>query len=276
MTPILSNPIAQPPRHSKRSRPTSRFEERHSRSTPELVFSPLAWLKWQFLCHVGSTEIAGFGLSSPHQPLYLDDILVVRQRASSVSVAFDDHAVADLFDDMADREIPPQRFARIWLHTHPGASVTPSGTDEETFTRCFGSCDWAVMAILGRTGRTYARLRFNAGPGSSLELPVTVDWTQWPTLAMEESFPHAIGLWLKEAETLIEPDEFRLDLDWFGPFGLDTPIPFSIVEEESSAIHPQSCLASEPGSPNGEPFDFFDPRFHVELPDVPGTDHAHQ
>jgi hypothetical protein len=231
---------------------------------------------------VGYTEVAGFGLSSPQEPLYLDDLLVIRQRASSVSVAFDDHAVADLFDDMADREIPSQRFARIWLHTHPGASVTPSGTDEETFTRCFGSCDWAIMAILGRTGRTYARLRFNAGPGSSLEIPVSVDWARWPTLALDETFTHSIGLWLKEYESLIERDEFPLDLDWFARFGLDTPIPFSIVDEDPSKrlnpspIHHPSCLTSEPGSSNGEPFDFFDPHFHIDLPDFPGTDHAHQ
>src|SRR5438874_13216786 len=88
-----------------------------------LVFAPLAWLKLQYLCHAGPTEVAGFGLSHPDDPLYLEDVLVVRQRASAVTVAFDDVAVADLFDAMADTGIPPARFARVWLHTHPGASV---------------------------------------------------------------------------------------------------------------------------------------------------------
>ena len=132
-----------------------------------LRFTPLAWLKWQFLCHAGPTEVAGFGLSAADDLLLVEDVLVCRQRATSVTVAFNDHAVADMFDTMVDVGIRPERFARIWLHTHPGASVEPSHTDEMTFRRVFGNCDWAVMAILGRTGRTSSRLRFSAGPGWS-------------------------------------------------------------------------------------------------------------
>ena len=48
--------------------------------------------------------------------------------------------------------------------------------DEETFGRVFNSCDWAIMAILARGGQTYARLRFNAGPGGPLLIPVQVDY----------------------------------------------------------------------------------------------------
>jgi len=166
-------------------------------------------LKWQYLCHIGPTEVAGFGLSNEHDPLRIDDILMIRQRASICTVAFDDSAVADLFDRMADWSIPPQRFARIWLHTHPGASVTPSSVDEQTFQRCFGTCDWAVMAILGRTGRTYARLRFNAGPGSSLVIPTRVDWAGWPYLADDPSLLLHIAHWQQEYRTLVEADVAR-------------------------------------------------------------------
>src|SRR5437764_14410734 len=135
----------------RRARPPARGDA--GRPGP-LVFAPLAWLKLQYLCHAGPTEVAGLGLSHPIDPLYLEDVLVVRQRATAVTVGFDDAAVADLFDDMADAGVPLGRFARVWVHTHPGASVPPSATDEATFARVFGGCDWAVMAILGRTGRT--------------------------------------------------------------------------------------------------------------------------
>jgi hypothetical protein len=77
-----------------------------------------------------------------------------------------------------------------------------SGTDEATFHRVFGGCDWAVMAILGRTGNTYARLRFNAGPGGSLILPVGVDWAAWPHVS-----PHLAGgvtEWAWEYHDLVE------------------------------------------------------------------------
>jgi hypothetical protein len=141
----------------------------HYRPVRKLRFAPLAWLKWQFLCHAGPTEVAGFGLSAIHDPFYVEDILVIEQRATAVTVAFDDKAIADLFDRMTDLEIAPHRFARVWLHSHPGASPAPSSVDEATFSRVFGPCDWSVMGILSRTSATYARLQFNAGPGGSLE-----------------------------------------------------------------------------------------------------------
>ena len=38
--------------------------------------------------------------------------------------------------------------------------------------------EWAVMFILAREGQTYARLRFNVGPGGELTIPVTVDYSR--------------------------------------------------------------------------------------------------
>ncbi len=175
---------------------------------PRLVFTPRAWLKWQFLCHAGPTEIGAFGLCHEEHPLVVEDLLVVKQSTTSVSVAFDDTAVADLFDESADAGIPPHRFARVWLHTHPGASVTPSGVDEQTFKRVFGGCDWALMGILGRTGRTYARLRFNAGPGGALEIATSIDWSHWPEYATSQQFFDDIDRWQTEFDHLVEPVSF--------------------------------------------------------------------
>jgi hypothetical protein len=108
----------------------------------------------------------------------VEDFLTVSQKVSCVSVAFDDAAVADLFEDQVDQGRKPEQFARIWLHTHPGDSPHPSSVDEATFSRVFGSCDWAIMFILARGGQTYARLRFNTGPGGQLLIPVSVDYLQ--------------------------------------------------------------------------------------------------
>lgn len=189
------------------------------RERPRLMFAPLAWLKLQFLCHAGPTEVAGFGLSAVDDPLYLEDVLLVRQQATAATVVFDDAAVADLFDAMTDAEVPPARFARVWLHTHPGASAEPSWTDEATFDRAFGGCDWAVMAILGRTGRTFARLRFSAGPGGSVRLRTAVDWTTWPAAATDPERPLSarMAAWAAEYAALVgtvpalPPDAVRFD-----------------------------------------------------------------
>jgi hypothetical protein len=171
-----------------------------------LFFAPLAWLKLQWFCHQGDTEVGGFGLSADHNPLYVEDFVTVRQRVTSVSVQFDDDAVADLFDLLVDRGLQPQRFARLWVHTHPGASPLPSGPDEDTFARRFGACDWAVMFIVSRTGQTYARLAFSPGPGGQLLLPVAVHWAAWPdALTQTGSLDACIEQWRQEFAANIQP-----------------------------------------------------------------------
>jgi hypothetical protein len=52
------------------------------------------------------------------------------------------------------------------------------------------------MFILARGGQTYARLRFNAGPGGELLLPVDVDYSQ----PFAGSDPEA---WLEEYEACV-------------------------------------------------------------------------
>ena len=94
-----------------------------------------------------------------------------------VTVAFDDMAVADFFERQVDQGRRPEQFARIWVHTHPGCSPTPSCTDEETFRRVFGSCDWSVMCIVAQGGKSFARLRFGVGPGGDVTIPVCVDYS---------------------------------------------------------------------------------------------------
>lgn len=151
-------------------------------------FTPYAWAKLLFFRDAGSTEIGGFGVSSKADPLLVEDFIVINQTTTAVTVAFDDEAVANYFEDMVAAGRQPAQFARIWIHTHPGSSPSPSGTDEETFARVFGSCDWAVMFILAKGGDTYARLRFNVGPGGHLVMDDQVDfradfgppnWEQW-------------------------------------------------------------------------------------------------
>lgn len=131
-----------------------------------------------FLRDAGDTEIGGFGISAPNDLLFVEDVQVVRQTCTWVHVEFDDEAVANFFDDQVDAGRRPESFGRLWLHTHPGNSPEPSGTDEATFSRVFGRSNWAVMFILARGGQTFARLRYNVGPGAEFKLPVEVDFSR--------------------------------------------------------------------------------------------------
>jgi hypothetical protein len=143
-----------------------------------LRFNPTAWAKLLYLRDLGESEIGGFAITPTNDLLFVDDVRLVRQTCSWVHVEFDDESVADYFDDQVDAGRWPEQFARIWVHTHPGDSPQPSGTDEKTFERVFGRADWALMFILARGGKCYARLRYNVGPGADIELPVDVDYSR--------------------------------------------------------------------------------------------------
>lgn len=126
----------------------------------------------------GNTEIGGFAVTAADDPLLVEDVCLVKQRCTAITVEFDDNSVADFFDEQVDAGLKPEQFGRIWVHTHPGISADPSPTDEETFDRCFGSVEWTVMFILAQGGETYARLRFNVGPKTSQLMNVEVDYSQ--------------------------------------------------------------------------------------------------
>jgi len=150
----------------------------------------------------GPTEVGGFGIAPADDLLYVEDIQLVRQTCTVVSVAFDDTAVAELFDEQVDAGRRPDQFARVWIHTHPGESAEPSHVDEATFERVFGACDWAVMFILARRGETYCRLHFSTGPGGAFEIPVEVDF--------ESDFAGSdVAAWSQEYATAVRARELR-------------------------------------------------------------------
>jgi proteasome lid subunit RPN8/RPN11 len=167
---VGSQPKTRPP--TPKARRTTQSSER-----PTLRFTPTAWAKLAFLRDAGPTEIGGFGISTRDDLLLVEDVQLVAQSCDWASVAFEDAAVAEFFDAQVDAGRQPATFARVWVHTHPGNSPQPSLTDEETFARAFGDCDWAVMFILARGGSSYARLHFGVGPRGALEIPVVVDYS---------------------------------------------------------------------------------------------------
>ena len=159
---------------------SDKMQENLQRHKPPqgLRLSPTAWAKLLYLRDAGDSEVGGFGISAADDLLYIEDIALVRQNCDLASVMLDDQAVADYFDRQVDAGRRPEQFGRAWIHTHPGSSPQPSITDEQTFARVFGRTEWAVIFILAREGRTYARLQFHVGPGGSVLLPVEVDYSR--------------------------------------------------------------------------------------------------
>lgn len=154
-----------------------KITNKHKNHKPVLRFSPRAWAKLLFMRDMTDNEVGGFGITEADDSLFVVDFAVVKQKVTCVSVAFDDNAVGDFFEDQVTAGRKPEQFARIWLHTHPCDSPSPSSTDESTFARVFGSCDWSVMAIVAQDNSTFARLRFNTGPGGEIKIPVCIDYS---------------------------------------------------------------------------------------------------
>jgi len=173
-------------------RKTTRWNE------PCLRFSPTAWAKLLYFRDRGDTEIGGFGITLAEDLLYVEEFVTVKQLVSIASVSFEDEAIADLFEDQVDQGRKPEQFARIWIHSHPGDCPNPSRTDEETFSRVFGRCDWAIMFIIAKGNQLYARLRFNVGPGGEIEIPVQIDYAN-PFAPSDEK------AWEKEYQAHIQP-----------------------------------------------------------------------
>ena len=210
-------------------------------SRPTLKFTPTAWGKLVYLRDRGPTEIGGYGISDPEVPLLITDVVLVPQQCTSVTVKFDDAGVADYFDTQVDLGRRPEEFARLWLHTHPGTSPEPSGTDETTFARVFDSSDWAVMFILARGGATYARLRFRAGPGGQLRIPVELDFSREfaasDQAAWNREYQENVRMPLPELPfgTTDQPRESRLDRRLWDEFNerelMELDDPFLLQEE---------------------------------------------
>jgi proteasome lid subunit RPN8/RPN11 len=147
-------------------------------TNPTLAFSPTAWAKLRYLRDRGDTEVGGFGIARHDDLLRVEDFQLVEQFASPVTVELSDEAVANFFEEQVDAGRQPAEFARVWIHSHPGATALPSSVDEATFARVFGNSDFAVMFILAREGETYARLQFNVGPRAAVELDVEIDFDE--------------------------------------------------------------------------------------------------
>lgn len=140
-------------------------------------FTPYSWAKLRFLAQQGKTEITGYGETDPADPRLVVDIHLVKQKCGMASCEMDPLSIADYFNRMDQRGLQPRDYSLLWIHTHPGSSVTPSNTDEENFRDNYRNSDFAMMLIHAQDGSaTSCRGWFGVGPTASIEYSVGIDW----------------------------------------------------------------------------------------------------
>ena len=148
----------------------------HVASKNKLVFSPKAWVKILYMRDRGKTEVSGFGISSEDDPLHIIDFKLLPQLNWPTFTEFDDKASPAYLEDMYHAGFQPNRCFRVWIHTHPGMTASPSGHDHDTFERTTEMASWGVMCIVA--DRAYAKLIVNAdGLSGTRELTVTPSMT---------------------------------------------------------------------------------------------------
>jgi len=92
---------------------------------------------------------------------YIVDMHCVPQEVSAGSTDLDDEGLADYMDRMnEERNLNPRMTGRVWFHTHPGNSPSPSTVDTDTFKNFFGELDFAVMFILARNGSVHCSIKY--------------------------------------------------------------------------------------------------------------------
>lgn len=128
-----------------------------------LYFTPYAWSKLLFLRDIEDCEVGGFGVL-PTLVNVIEDIQLVKQEVSSVAVDFDDEGLADYTCRMSEAGYNAAQFNRVWIHTHPGNSPSPSGTDEETFAKYLPCKPFSIMYILAKGGQQYCRMKIESSP----------------------------------------------------------------------------------------------------------------
>lgn len=127
-----------------------------------LRITPFAFAKMAYFMKKSKNECGSFAITGdPKQPFLITDFVFIKQKVTSVTVEFDDNAVAKFMEEMDDLGLEPYQYMRIWQHCHPGNSPNPSSVDEATFSKVFGKCDYAIMLILARDFSMYARLCVN-------------------------------------------------------------------------------------------------------------------
>ncbi len=199
---------------------------------PTIRFNPDAWAKLIYLRDSGPTEVGGFGITAPDDLLHVIDFVLVQQCCSEVTVAFDNIAVADFFEDQIDLGRRPEQFGRIWIHTHPGVSPQPSSVDVETFSRVFGYCDWAVMFIIAKAGDCYAELSWRNGGPASIRMDVNVDYSRPFAGSEHEQWDTEYEDCVREQAEIYEP-ESQIKEDWlFDSLGF----PHSISNTQSHSF----------------------------------------
>jgi hypothetical protein len=172
-----SKPVAKKPYRPKWQERREDPVPTYVKSKKRLLFDPGVWAKIIYLRDRGKSEVSGFGISDPDDPFHIVDFKLVLQRCISTFTEFDDKGLANYLQTMViEQGYHPAQCMRVWIHTHPNMSPSPSSHDEENFKRVNEDSTWGVMCVVSDDSE-YARVMVNdlqSGLTAQQELKVAI------------------------------------------------------------------------------------------------------
>ena len=177
----------------------------------KIHMTPHAFWHLQWMAQRTECELSSMGVLSIEKTGFtLVDVILVKQEVSIAHVDLDMDWWAEKQVELFEtRGIQPWQTS-VWLHTHPTGVERPSTTDEETMRESFGTWDFAVMIVLTKCGRFFARLDLNHdfGPPEvafrqrfSVEYDIEVLWTE---AGDEQIGRDTLAAWEKEFQELVK------------------------------------------------------------------------
>lgn len=153
------------------------FKEKESKVV-NYKFTPYAYQKVIYLRDLGDTEVSFFCVVDENEPNVICDVQLVKQVGSVATTDMDGAGLTEYLSRMDDQGFSPGHCFRVWLHTHPGDSPEPSGTDWTQYEKLKTTYEypWFAMLIISRTGKKFGRMFFSQGPGGESEVKWDVDW----------------------------------------------------------------------------------------------------
>lgn len=200
---------------------------------PTLRFTEKAYRLWRALCVSADTEIGAFGWATREDdPLLVTELWVPKQECTSGSVDREPEETGRCIKAGLERGLTIGQCTRIWLHTHPGDSATPSGTDERYWDEMTnGGTNGSghrqhghVMGIMAKGGETFARLALRDEYHMDLEIDVRMvrdaDW--------EDAFK-------TQAKLLIAENVSRPRMGYNSPYSSDSKSDQTWEERQAAA-----------------------------------------
>lgn len=152
-----------------------------------ITVSGLLWFKAKYLANQHQVEVGGWCIApDKDKPFEVHDFKLTKQESTVGSIDFDDEGTVEFMEDELEAGLEFDQFMRVWIHTHPGDSASPSPLDRTTFRQLADTLPYVVMLIISKSGSATAEIGYKLPTGQFVSMPcgIRIDWamdrwTEW-------------------------------------------------------------------------------------------------